>query len=79
MQITLNETPAKCQHIILEIAGRKILTTKQILMGAKPIDKRNLKINLLLNKLRVVIRKSGTTDWAKIKKNIELEDFDVNG
>lgn len=75
MKIKLNETPSKCSHIILEVAGRKIVTTKQDLMGAELMDMKDLKTSLIVNELRQTIRKSGTTNWTAIKKAVELTEF----
>lgn len=78
MRIFLDETLSKCSHIILRLAGKKIVTTKQALMGPDLIDVKNLEANILLNKLRVEIRKSGTTDWAEIKRVVEARRFSID-
>ncbi len=67
----LNETPSKCNHIILDTDIGIITTTKPELLSPSTIIGNTQEETDFLNQVREQILKTGETNWTNIKLIIE--------
>ncbi len=77
MKITLNETPQKCNHIIIEYGNKKRIFTKQQLKDPDFLDNKSPTETIIFNKMKNDIINAGASTWPQIKTLIEAKEYDT--